>query len=145
MEQRLSVLTIGANNLAGMKRFYEDVLGWAPVAGNKDVVFYKLNGFLLSICEKKMLADFIGIDASGQGFRSVTIGYNVKTKEDVLVLYDQLKDKVKIIKAPAEPPFGGLFFYFYDVEENILEIACNDYVALDENNNVTGHKPINNL
>lgn len=117
-------------------------MGWTPVAGNEDLVFYQLNGFLLSICHKKMLADFIGVNAAGQGFRSVTIGYNVKTKEEVLTLYDQLKDKVRIIKTPAEPPFGGLFFYFYDVEDNILEIACNDYVELDENNNVINHKPI---
>ena len=145
MEQRLSIITIGANNLADLKSFYEDVLGWAPVAANKDIVFYKLNGFLLSLCDKKMLADIIGIDAGGEGFRCVTISYNVKTKEDVLTLYEQLKDKVKIIKAPTEPPFGGLFFYFYDAEGNILEVACNDYVEMDEHSNVVHHKPIDNL
>ena len=145
MEQRLTVVTIGADNLVGLRHFYEDVLGWAPVAANKDIVFYKLNGFLLSLCFKKMLADIIGIDAAGQGFRCLTISYNVKTKEEVLALYDQLKDKVRIIKPPTEPPFGGLFFYFYDLEDNILEIACNNYVELDENNNVIHHKSIDNL
>ncbi|MDL5513318.1 VOC family protein [Arenibacter sp. M-2] len=145
MEQRISVLTIGADDLNAMKNFYGDVLGWTTVAENKDRAFYKLNGFLLSICDKKMLADFIGVDHKGQGFRSVTIGYNVNSKEEVLKLYDQLKDKVKILKEPTEPPFGGLFFYFTDIEGNIIEIAQNSFVTLDENNHVIGHKPIDHL
>jgi uncharacterized protein len=145
MEQRISVLTIGADDLPAMKHFYGHVLGWTTVADNKDISFYKLNGFLLSICDKKMLADFIGVDHKGQGFRSVTIGYNVDSKEQVLELYDQLKDKVKIIKAPTEPPFGGLFFYFADVEGNIIEIAQNSFITLDKDNNAIDHKPINPL
>ena len=145
MEQRVSVLTIGASDLSAMKEFYGQVLGWAPVAENKDIVFYKLNGFLLSICERKMLADFIGIDAAGQGFRSVTIGYNVNTREEVLNLYNELKGKVKILKEPTEPPFGGLFFYFTDIEGNILEVAQNSFIILDEVRNAIDHKPIDHL
>ncbi len=57
MEQRISVLTIGADDLNAMKNFYGQVLGWTTVAENKDIAFYKLNGFLLSICDRKMLAD----------------------------------------------------------------------------------------
>lgn len=74
MEQRISVLTIGSDDLNAMKDFYGQVLGWVPVTENKDMVFYKSNGFLLSICDKKILADFIGIDRNRQGFRSMTIG-----------------------------------------------------------------------
>lgn len=145
MEQRISVLTIGADNLNEMKHFYGQVLGWTTVAENKDVAFYKFNGFLLSICDKKTLADFIGVDHKGQGFRSVTIGYNVDSKESVLALYDQLKDKVKILKVPTEAPFGGLFFYFSDIEGNMIEIAQNSFITLDKDNNAIDHKPIDHL
>jgi len=145
MEQRISVLTIGAEDLNAMKKFYSEVLGWSTVAENKDIIFYKCNGFLLSICDRKMLADFIGIDHHGQGFRSVTIGYNVDTREEVIKLYNQLKGKVKILKEPTEPPFGGLFFYFNDIEGNILEIAHNSFVILDKNKNAIDHMPIDHL
>jgi uncharacterized protein len=145
MEQRISVLTIGADDVNAMKKFYGQVLGWTTVAENKDIAFYKLNGFLLSICDRKTLAGFIGVDHKGQGFRPVTIGYNVESKEEVLKLYDQLKDNVKILKEPTEPPFGGLFFYFEDVEGNILEVAQNSFVTLDNNKNATDHKPIDQL
>ncbi len=92
-----------------------------------------------------MLADFIGVDHNAQGFRSVTIGYNVDSQEEVLKLYDQLKDKVNILKDPTEPPFGGLFFYFADIEGNIIEIAQNSFITLDGNRNATDHKPIGHL
>lgn len=145
MEQRISVLTIGANNLNAMKNFYGEVLGWSTVAENRDIAFYKLNGFLLSICDRKMLANFIGIDSQKQGFSSVTIGYNVDSKEEVLELYERLKDEVRILKEPTEPPFGGLFFYFSDIEGNIIEIAYNSFVLLDKFKNAIGHKSIAHL
>lgn len=36
----------------------------------------------------------------------------------------------------------GLFFYFTDIEENILEVACNSFITLDQKNNAVDHKPI---
>lgn len=146
MEQRISVFTIGAENLPAMRGFYEDKLGWKPVAANNDIVFYRMNGFLLSIGKRKELAGFIGIHPEGSGFRGVTFGYNVPTADEVWTLYRQLKDKrVKILKEPVEPPFGGLFFYFEDIEGNVIEIAYNTFVYLDDQNNAIGHKPIDHL
>ncbi|WCL50629.1 VOC family protein [Leptospira sp. GIMC2001] len=145
MEQRISVLTIGAHDLAAMKNFYGQVLGWTTIAENNDIVFYKLNGILLSICDRKMLASFIGVDHKDQDFRSVIIGYNVDRKEEVLEIYEQLKDKVKILKEPTEPPFAGLFFYFSDIEGNIIEVAQNSFVTLDEAKNAIDHKSISHL
>jgi len=77
MEQRMSVLSIGADNLIAMREFYEKTLQWKPIAENNDIVFYKMNGFLFSIGKRKELANFIGINPAGNGFRGVTFGYNV--------------------------------------------------------------------
>jgi uncharacterized protein len=146
IEQRISVLTIGADDLDAMKHFYEEKLGWKPVAENKDIVFYKMNGFLFSIGKRKALADFIGIASEGSGFRSVTISYNVPTEQEVKDIYARLQSKgVKILKAPTAPPFGGLFFYFEDVEGNIMEIAYNSFIPLDAQHNAVDHKPIDHL
>jgi hypothetical protein len=49
MEQRLSIITIGCDNLQSMKKFYEEKFGWHPVAENKDILFFKLNGFLFGL------------------------------------------------------------------------------------------------
>jgi hypothetical protein len=145
MEQRISVLTIGADDLQAMKNFYSGILGWTPLTENKDIIFYKLNGLLLSICDRKMLADFIGIHPDGNGFRALTFGYNVNSREELISLFEKLRDKVKIIKEPTEPPFGGLFFYFTDIEGNILEVAFNPFITLNPAGDATDHKPIENL
>ncbi len=146
MEQRISVLTIGADDLIRMKKFYEEKLGWKPITENKDIVFYKMNGFLFSIGKRKELAKFIGIKPEGSGFRGVTFGYNVPTEKEVRKLYEKLKNKgVKMLTEPTEPPFGGLFFYFEDIEGNIIEIAYNTFIPLDKKNNAIDHKSIDYL
>lgn len=146
MDQRFTVLTIAADDLPSMKKFYWETLGWKPLAENKDIVFYKMNGFLLSMCKRQPLADFIGVKPEGSGFRGVTFGYNVETEKEVRDLYERLKSKgVKLLGEPKEPPFGGLFFYFQDVEGNILEVACNRFVEMDDTNNAVGHQPIDHL
>jgi len=146
MEQRLSVLTIGANDLMAMRKFYEENLGWQPVAANRDIVFYRMNGFLFSIGKRKELADFIGIDPAGSGFRSVTFGYNVSSEDEVKKIYKDLQVKgVKMLNEPTIPDFGGLFFYFEDIEGNIIEVAYNPFIPLDKDNNATGHESIDHL
>lgn len=144
MESRISVLTIPATDITAMKNFFKQILGWYPIAENNEIAFYKMNGFLLSICDRQTLEEFSGIDTSTAGSK-ITIGYNVKTREEVIELYERLKDKVKVIKAPTEPPFGGLFFYFSDIEDNIFEVAYNPFIAFDQDKNVIDHKPIGQI
>ncbi|GAB3900071.1 VOC family protein [Larkinella knui] len=146
MEQRVSVITLGVTDLAGMKDFYIQKLGWKPVAENKDIVFFKMNGFLFSLFDRKALAIGSGVSDSGTGFRSFTIAYNVNTKQEVDSLFKELKEKqVKILKEPEMTSFGGYFFYFADVEENVLEVAYNPYVLLDDDGNAVSHKSIDHL
>lgn len=146
MDQRFSVITLAAEDLPAMKKFYEEIFGWKPVAENLDIVFYRMNGFLLSLCKRAPLAEFAGVKPEGNGFRGVSFGYNVVTEEEVRKLYQHLKGKgVKVLGEPRQPPFGGLFFYFEDPEGNLLEIACNPYVLLDSTANAVGHKPIDHL
>ncbi|GAB3264530.1 VOC family protein [Larkinella harenae] len=146
MEQRLSVFTLAADNLAAMRTFYVDALGWQPIAENKDIIFFQCNGFLFSIGKKEQLAPMIGVKPDGSGFRSFTFGYNVPTKDEVDAWFGKLNTKgVTILQPPTETAFGGYFFYFSDVEGNILEIAYNPYTPLDEAGNVITHHNIDNL
>ncbi|GAB3702108.1 VOC family protein [Spirosoma flavus] len=146
MDQRLSVITLGTDDLAAMKNFYSETLGWQTEAENKDIVFYKMNGFLFSLFDRKSLAQGAGVSATGNGFRALTVSYNVNSKEEVDVLFDELHAKrVKILAEPQDTPFGGYFFCFADVEDNVLEVAYNPYIPLDENGNVITHKNIDDL
>ncbi len=70
MEQRLSVITIGADDLSAMNAFYTNVLGWKPEAENKEIVFFKMNGFMFSLFGRKQLAKNLGISYEASGFHS---------------------------------------------------------------------------
>ena len=146
MEQRLSIITLGAVDLQAMKNFYIDKFGWTPVAENTDIVFFKLNGLLFGLYGRKELAEFSGTTPEGTGFRCFTLAYMVDSKQKVETLYQQLKDKgVKIVKEPTVPPIGGCYFMFQDIEGNIWEIAYNLFIPLDEKGNVITHTSIDNL
>lgn len=146
MESRLSVITLAVDDLGLMRDFYCEKIGWKPVAENADIVFFQLNGFILSIGKKKDLADFIGVNPDGTGFRAFTLGYNVSTKEEVDLLYTQFQNnEVKVLKEPTEAPFGAYFFYFSDPEGNVLEVAYNPFIPLDEKGNTLTHLSIDHL
>src|ERR1700682_6767142 len=77
MEQRLSIITIGADNLQAMKAFYVEKFGWQPVAENKDILFFKLNGLLFGLFGRKDMAKFNGASSEGSGFRPYNLAYMV--------------------------------------------------------------------
>ncbi|MFD1142405.1 VOC family protein [Larkinella insperata] len=146
MQQRISVITLAADDLPAMRQFYVETLGWEPVAENQDILFIKCNGFLFSICKKEQLAPLIGVKPDGTGFRAFTISYNVPTRAEVDEWFAKLKArKVALYQEPTEAFFGGYFFYFSDVEGNVLEIAYNPYIPLDEAGNALTHNSIADL
>lgn len=146
MEQRLSIITLGADDLRAMRNFYVDKFGWTPVAENPDIVFFKLNGLLLGLYGRKELAEFGGTTPEGSGFRSFVLAYMVDSKQKVEALYQQLKSKgVKIVKEPSEPPIGGYCFLLQDIEGNIWEVAYNLFISLDKEGNVITHTSIDNF
>jgi catechol 2,3-dioxygenase-like lactoylglutathione lyase family enzyme len=146
MEQRMSIITLGADNLQELKKFYVEKFQWKIEAEAKDIVFFKLNGLLLGLYGKKDLAAFVGSPPEGSGFRAFTLAYMVQSKAEVEKLYNELKSRgVRIVKEPEVPPIGGYYFLFADREGNIWEIAYNTFMTLDEKGNVTAHKNIDNL
>lgn len=146
MNQRLSVITIGADNLAALRAFYVNKFGWTPVAENKDIIFFQLHGFLFSLYGSNDLFAHTGKPVKEKASGSVTLAYMVNSKEEVLALYTSLKEKgVKIIKEPFTPPFGGHFFLLEDIEGNVWEVAYNPFIPLDKNGEVITHKRIDHL
>lgn len=146
IDQRISVLSVPARDLPSLKKFYEEKLGWKPVAANKDIVFYKMNGFLFSLARQELLQEFIGLEAPAKKLPSMIISYNLNSEKEVREIHDKLKaEGVTIVKAPTVPYFGGLFFYFSDIEGNIIEVAYNTLIPMDEKMNAIDHKPIDHL
>ena len=146
MEQRLSILTLGVDDLAAMRNFYVEKFGWTPVAENRDIVFFKLNGTLLSFFEKEALAQDAQVATVAVGSKQFSLAYIVETEEEVDELFALLESKgVEIIKRPEKTFFGAYGGYVADVEGNLWDIACNPYVQLDEQGDVVTHGDIKHL
>jgi uncharacterized protein len=146
MEQRLSIITLGVDNLEAMKKFYTEKFGWTIEAQAKDIAFFKLNGLLFGLYGRKDLASFQGQSPEDSGFKPYTLSYMVSSKEEVQRIYkDFLQRGIKIIKEPEEPSFGGYYFLAADPENNVWEVALNPFMQLDEKGNVLSHQNIDNL
>jgi len=138
--QRLSFLTIGVKDLQRVKQFYIEHFGWTPLKFDSDgVVFFKLNGFILSLFPTEELAKDAGIpnDAGSPNFKGMSLAYNLNSEKEVDTLVTTLREKgVKIVKAPEKVFWGGYSAYIADVENNLWEIAYNPFMNMDEQGNV---------
>lgn len=137
MEQRLTIVTLGVNDLKVSSLFYEEKFGWKKMkSSNEFITFFQLNGMLLSLHPKEKLAEDAGVSSEGHGFKAFTLAFNTRSKEEVDELIATLEAKgVKIIKRPEDVSWGGYSSYIADPDENLWEIAFNPYLTLDEHGN----------
>jgi uncharacterized glyoxalase superfamily protein PhnB len=96
---------------------------------NKDIVFFQLNGFYLSLYSKTELAKDATVDATGNGFEGSTLSYNTASEKKVDELIHSLKSHgVRIVKEP-EKVFRGVYSSFIaDPDDNLWKIAFNPFL-----------------
>ncbi|MEO1557591.1 MAG: VOC family protein [Pseudomonadota bacterium] len=133
MEQRVSLITLGARDLAGLARFYE-ALGWARVDSPDGVIAFDLIGQTLGLYPLDALAEDIGVPVDALGRGAMTLAYNVRTKSDVAPLLARAAAAGAQILKPAKDVFwGGHHGYFADPEGHIWEVAWNPFSPLGPN------------
>lgn len=137
MQQRLTIVGLGVNDLQASNDFYENTFGWTKLpSSNEGITFIQLNGILLSLYPKGKLAEDAGVSPEGTGFKAFSLAYNTRTREEVDEVFVELKQKgVKIVKEPEEVFWGGYSGYIADPDDNLWEIAFNPYLSLDEMGN----------
>lgn len=140
MEQRLTIIGLGVDDLMVSTSFYEEKFGWDKLSSsNENISFFQLNGILLSLYPREKLAEDANVSAEGQGFRSFTLAFNTRSEKEVDDLISMLHEKgVKIVKKPQKVFWGGYSSYIADPDGNLWEIAFNPYLPLDEQGNALG-------
>ncbi|GET31382.1 glyoxalase [Prolixibacter bellariivorans] len=130
MEQRITFMTLGVNDLKTSIDFYENKFGWKrSEMSNDNLILYQLNGIHIALYSREELAKDATIDSTGNGFKGFTISYNVWSEKDVDDLIKSLSDKgVKIVKEPQKVFWGGYSSYVADPDGNLWEIAFNPYL-----------------
>ena len=125
MEQRVSLITLGVDDLTRACAFYE-ALGWR--VGNdwqaQGVCFFQSVGMVLALWDRAALAADSGTQANAPG--SVTLANNVGSPEQVDgVLAEARAAGATIHRVGAPTEWGGYSGVFLDPDGHAWEIAHN--------------------
>lgn len=132
MEQRISLITLGARNAGKLAAFY-DALGWTRVETSDGVVAYDLIGQTLGLYPLEKMAEDIGVPVAALGTGASTLGYNVREKAEVAQVLDLVAPAGgTVLKTAADVFWGGHHGYFRDPEGHIWEVAHNPFSPLSE-------------
>ena len=136
MDQRVSLVTLGVEDLDRARRFYE-ALGWTSGwQEGEDVVFFQAGGMIVALWGRDQLAEDAGVRDSG-GWGGVALAHNVRSPEEVDRVMAEAERAGARITRPARATFwGGYAGLFVDPEGHPWEIAHNPHWMLDEDGSV---------
>jgi uncharacterized protein len=133
MQPRITVITLGVEDLERSLRFYRDGLGF-PTEGivGKDfehgaVVFIQLQpGLRLALWPRKSISHDTGVPVGPGSPTEMTLGHNVASRADVDAAMLRARAAGAAIIKPAHETFwGGYSGYFQDPDGHLWEVAWN--------------------
>jgi len=122
----VSVITFGVRDFARARSFYVERLGWPVHQEDDNWVCILLGGgsTAFTLYPWDELAEDARVSPKGDGFRGVTLAYNVRSKERVDEVLAEAEQAGGSIVKPAQPTsWGGYGGYFADPEGYLWEIA----------------------
>lgn len=126
MDQRISIITLGVNDLAISKNFYADGLGWKPAFENKEIIFFQAGGTVFALFLRNELAADFNADPGMFGRAAMALAYNVREKNEVDPLMQRAAEAGATILKPArQASWGGYSGYFADPDGFAWEVAWN--------------------
>lgn len=131
MEPRLSLVTLGVNDLDRATAFYEG-LGWPRrVRAAQGVAFFQLGGLGLSLYPRAELAADAGVPLQDHPSQGLTLAYNTRSRDEVDDVLARVEALGARITQPAqEASWGGYHGHFADPEGFLWEIAWNPGFAI---------------
>jgi uncharacterized protein len=136
MKPRITLLTIGVDDLERAVRFYRDGLG-LPTEGIKGtefeygaVAFFQLQGGLsLALWPRDSLAHDSGLPKSGPSPADFAIAHNVANEKEVdQVMAEASRAGARIVKKAQKTFYGGYAGYFQDPDGHLWEVAFNPHL-----------------
>jgi uncharacterized protein len=133
MKPRITLLTLGVDDLERAIAFYRDGLGW-PTEGivgtefeHGAVAFFDLQaGLKLALWAQKNIAHDTGLPQTARSPTAFTIAHNVGSKAEVDAVLTQARAAgATIVKAAQDTFYGGYAGYFQDPDGHLWEIAYN--------------------
>jgi len=136
MDQRLTVVTLGVDDLERARAFYE-ALGWKTgAAPDEDVVFFQAGGLIVALWSRESLAEDSAVEDTG-GWGGITLAHNVGSPADVDAVIAEAEAAGATIGRPGAATFwGGYSGVFIDPDGHPWEVAHNPHWTLREDGSV---------
>lgn len=140
MKPRITVITLGVDDLKASVRFYRDGLR-LPTEGivgeefeHGAVAFFELeDGIRLALFSRDDLAHDAGIDRTPPSPTEFSFGHNVSSREGVDAVMHQAERAGAVIVKPAQDTFwGGYAGYFQDPDQHLWEVVWNPAWDIEE-------------
>ena len=136
MKARISVITLGVDDLERAVAFYRDGLGLitAGIVGAEfehgAVAFFDLQqGLKLAVWPRLSLAHDCGIKVSPPSASDLSLGHNVASRAEVDVVMEQASAAgARIVKAAQDTFWGGYAGYFQDLDGHLWEVVYNPHL-----------------
>ena len=133
MQPRITVITLGVDNLEAALRFYRDGLGFHTegMVGQEfehsAVAFFDLQpGLRLALWPRASIANDSGLPQSPSSPTELTLGHNVASREEVDRVMSQAQAAgATIVKAAHATFWGGYAGYFQDPDGHLWEAVWN--------------------
>jgi uncharacterized protein len=133
MQPRITVITLGVDNLERAVAFYSDGLGLKTkgVIGTEyehgAVAFFDLQaGLKLALWPRASLAHDAGLPLGTPSATELSLGHNVASKDEVDAVMEQaVRAGARIVKPAQETFWGGYSGYFQDPDQHLWEVVWN--------------------
>jgi len=140
MQPRITVLTLGVDDLERAVAFYRDGLGLKTdgIVGTEfehgAVAFFDLQaGLKLALWPRASLAHDAGLPVGPPSTANLSLGHNVGSRAEVdLVMEQAARAGAHIIKAAQETFWDGYAGYFHDPDQHLWEVVWNPQWSLPE-------------
>jgi catechol 2,3-dioxygenase-like lactoylglutathione lyase family enzyme len=133
MKNKITVLTLGVDDLDRSLKFYRDGLGFQTegIVGAEfedgAVVFIRMdNQLILGLWPRSSLAKDANVEPMPPSATELSIGHNVESREEVDAVMEEARAAgAEITKEAADTFWGGYSGYFLDPDGHLWEVVFN--------------------
>jgi uncharacterized glyoxalase superfamily protein PhnB len=140
MKPRVTILTLGVDDLEKAVAFYRDGLGWSTqgIIGKEfehgAVAFFDLQpGLQLALWARDNIAHDAGLPKGPRSSTEFTLAHNVNSAQDVDAALARARQAgAQIIRNAGKTFYGGYAGYFADHDGHVWEVAWNPQIKVAE-------------
>jgi uncharacterized protein len=140
MKPRITLITLGVDDLERAVAFYRDGLGFPSkgIVGREfehgAVAFFELqSGLKLAVWARDDLAHDAGLPKTPRSATEVCLAHNVGGAAEVDAVMEQARRAgARIVKSAGTTFWGGYAGYFQDPDEHLWEVAWNPQFEIPE-------------